>query len=144
MKSNAHTTNTMFSRTTVISDTIAAEPEKVWHILTNASEYARWNSTIISLEGDITQNGHIQLISTLDPSRTFRLTVKEFQPRRLLVWGDFLGSRMFTIKPDGNCSKLTILEKIGGPLFPLFASNIPSFDESFNAFMRDLKKEAEQ
>jgi hypothetical protein len=34
-------------------------------------------------------------------------------------------------------------EKIGGPLFPLFAGAIPSFDESFERFTADLKKEAE-
>jgi hypothetical protein len=35
-------------------------------------------------------------------------------------------------------------EKIGGPLFPLFARMIPPFDESFNQFAADLKKAAEE
>jgi hypothetical protein len=34
-------------------------------------------------------------------------------------------------------------EKIGGPLFPLFAGYIPPFDESFERFAADLKKESE-
>jgi hypothetical protein len=34
-------------------------------------------------------------------------------------------------------------EKIGGPLFPLFAGSIPSFDEVFERYAADLKKEAE-
>ena len=34
-------------------------------------------------------------------------------------------------------------EKIGGPLFPLFAKMIPSFDQSFEQFASDLKKESE-
>jgi hypothetical protein len=34
-------------------------------------------------------------------------------------------------------------ERIGGPLFPLFAGMIPSFDESFETFAADLKREAE-
>jgi hypothetical protein len=34
-------------------------------------------------------------------------------------------------------------EKIGGPLFPLFAGAIPSFDEVFERYAADLKKEAE-
>jgi hypothetical protein len=34
-------------------------------------------------------------------------------------------------------------EKIGGPLFPLFAGMIPPFDQSFEKFTADLKKEAE-
>lgn len=35
-------------------------------------------------------------------------------------------------------------EKIGGPLFPLFAKMIPPFNESFEKFANDLKKEAEK
>jgi hypothetical protein len=35
-------------------------------------------------------------------------------------------------------------ERVGGPLFPLFAGMIPSFDESFDRFTADLKKEAEK
>ena len=34
-------------------------------------------------------------------------------------------------------------EKIGGFMFPLFANKIPSFDESFEAFIADLKNKAE-
>jgi hypothetical protein len=34
-------------------------------------------------------------------------------------------------------------EKIGGPIFPLFALMIPPFDEAFDRFAADLKKKAE-
>lgn len=34
-------------------------------------------------------------------------------------------------------------EKIGGPIYPLFAKMIPSFDQSFEQYVKDLKKEAE-
>jgi hypothetical protein len=34
-------------------------------------------------------------------------------------------------------------EKIGGFMFPLFASKIPSFDQSFEKFTADLKAKAE-
>ena len=36
-----------------------------------------------------------------------------------------------------------LTETIGGPLFPLFASQIPSFDTSFEQFTLDLKQAAE-
>ena len=36
-----------------------------------------------------------------------------------------------------------MVEKIGGPLFPLFANMIPPFDASFEQFAKDLKNEAE-
>lgn len=34
-------------------------------------------------------------------------------------------------------------ERIAGPLFPLFAKMIPPFDDAFETFAKDLKKEAE-
>ena len=35
-------------------------------------------------------------------------------------------------------------EHIGGPVFPMFASKIPSFDASFEQFAADLKTAAEK
>ena len=140
----ASTTKKTFSRTTTISEVIAASPEKVWAILTQADGYTRWNSTIVSLTGTIEMGQKIQLVSTLDPSRTFKLKVKELVPNQRLVWGDGLGQRTYTLEAEGNGTLFTMTEKIGGPIFPLFAKQIPSFDESFEQFAADLKKEAEQ
>ncbi len=36
-----------------------------------------------------------------------------------------------------------MVEKIGAPLFPLFASMIPSFNQTFEQNAKDLKNEAE-
>jgi hypothetical protein len=64
-------------------------------------------------------------------------------PEKRLVWGDAMGSRVYTLDKDGEATRFTMSEKIGGPLFPLFAGMIPPFDESFDQFAADLKKEAE-
>jgi hypothetical protein len=85
----------------------------------------------------------IELKSTLDEKRTFKLKVKEFVPEKRLVWGDAMGSRVYSIEKDSNGILFSMSEKIGGPIFPLFASMIPSFNESFEKFVADLKKEAE-
>ena len=85
----------------------------------------------------------IELKSTLDEKRTFKLKIKEFVPNQRLVWGDPMGSRVYSLEKAGKGTQFTMSEKIGGPLFPLFASMIPSFDESFDRFAADLKKEAE-
>jgi len=70
--------------------------------------------------------------------------VKEFHPENKLVWGDAMGNRIYMLNKNGNGSiLLSMTEKIGGPLFPLFAKMIPSFDKSFEKFVADLKKEAE-
>ena len=42
-----------FSRETSVSINIKAEPAIVWTLLTTASDYPRWNSTVVSREGEI-------------------------------------------------------------------------------------------
>lgn len=139
----ATTLKKTFSRTTSISETIQADPPTIWALLTNASEYPNWNSTIVSIEGTIAEKEKIRLTSTLDSSRTFKLKVKEFIPNQKLVWGDGLGERIYSLEKKGESTIFTMTEKIGGFLFPLFANKIPSFDESFEQFTADLKKAAE-
>ena len=140
----ATTTKKTFSRETSVSTTIDADPAIVWALLTHASDFPRWNSTITSIKGEIREGGTIELKSILDEKRTFKLKVKEFVPEQRLAWGDALGSRLYTLtRGDGGSTHFTMTEKIGGPLFPLFAGSIPSFDEVFERFAADLKKEAE-
>lgn len=139
----ANTVKKTFSRTTSITEVIDADESTIWALLTNASDFSRWNSTIVSIEGNIAEGEKIKLKSTLDPSRTFKLKVKELAPNEKLVWGDGLGERTYTLQKDGDKVRFTMSEKIGGLMFPLFANKIPSFDESFEQFTADLKKEAE-
>lgn len=140
----ATTTKETFSRETAVSINIQADPAIVWTLLTNAADFPRWNSTVISLAGDIKQGETIKLKSTLDEKRTFNLKVKEFEPERRLVWGDRQGSRVYTIsKGEGDSITFTMTEKIGGLLFPMYGRFIPPFDESFEQFAADLKNEAE-
>lgn len=122
---------------------IAASAERIWSLLTNAAEYPRWTSTVLSIDGDIAPGKKIVLKSSLDPKRSFKLAVKEFQPPTRLVWGDAMGRRTYEVSPKGAGATFSMREKIGGPLFPLFAKMIPSFDESFDRFAQDLKKKAE-
>jgi uncharacterized protein YndB with AHSA1/START domain len=132
-----------FSRETTVSVRVESAPSIVWALLTRASDYPRWNSTVVSITGEIKSGGSIELKSTLNEKRTFKLKVKEFVPEKRLVWGDAMGSRVYTLDKSGKGVQFTMSEKIGGPLFPLFAGMIPPFDESFDKFAADLKKEAE-
>ena len=141
----AVTTKATFSRETSVEVSIAAEAGIVWALLTNAAGFPRWNSTIVSIQGEIRSGGSIELKSTLDEKRTFKLKIKEFEPEKRLVWGDAMGNRTYSItKGDASGVRFSMVEKIGGPLFPLFAGFIPPFDESFERFAADLKKEAEK
>lgn len=141
----ATTVRTTFSRQTAVSIEINAKPAVVWRLLTDAAAYPAWNSTVISIEGNIAPGGKIRLKSVLDPKRVFKLTVKEFEPERKLVWGDGQGRREYLIADKGN-GKVTfaMTEKIGGLMFPLYAKMIPPFDESFENFANDLKTAAEK
>lgn len=133
-----------FSRETTVSIDIEADKSILWALLTNAADFPRWNSTVISIDGEIKQGGKIQLKSTLDPKRVFKLAIKEFEPDHRLAWGDAMGKRVYTLKTIGqNLTQFTMTEKIGGPIFPLFAKMIPPFDQAFEQYAKDLKREAE-
>src|SRR5882672_3792703 len=94
----ATTVKTTFSRETSVSIEIKADPAIVWALLTKASDYPRWNSTVTSIEGNIALGETIKLKSTLDAKRVFKLKVKEFDPEKRLVWGDRQGNRVYTIE----------------------------------------------
>ncbi|WKZ36753.1 MAG: SRPBCC domain-containing protein [Anaerolineales bacterium] len=143
MNQKATTLKRTFSRETSVSASIAADPATVWALLTHAADYPRWNSTVTSIQGEIKAGATIELKSTLDAKRTFKLKVKEFEPQKRLVWGDAMGSRVYSIEKVASGVNFSMTERIGGPLFPLFAGMIPSFDKSFDKFAADLKKEAE-
>lgn len=56
-----------------------------------------------------------------------------------------MGKRVYKLTQISNeKTNFSMTEKIGGPLFPLFAKMIPSFDESFEKFAQDLKTESEK
>ncbi|HEY1816059.1 MAG TPA: SRPBCC domain-containing protein [Kofleriaceae bacterium] len=140
----AQTTRRFFSRETEVAVDIDADADAVWKLLTTASDYPSWNSTVVSIDGEIARGQTIRLKSTLDPKRTFKLRVKQFDAPEQLAWGDAMGTRTYRITKTGaGRVTFTMHEKIGGPLFPLFARMIPAFDESFDRFAADLKTKAE-
>ncbi|MGB3078278.1 MAG: SRPBCC domain-containing protein [Saprospiraceae bacterium] len=141
----ATTVKTTFHRETSVRIDINADAAIVWALLTNASEYPRWNSTVTSIEGNIALGEKIKLKSILDAKRTFKLKVKEFEAEKKLVWGDGQGTRVYTITKNNNETiTFSMTEKIGGLMFPMYAKMIPSFDKSFEQFASDLKKESER
>lgn len=57
---------------------IAAPASEIWEVLAKAMEYTQWNSTIVSLAGDIALNQEIELVAKVDPDRSFELKVSTF------------------------------------------------------------------
>jgi uncharacterized protein YndB with AHSA1/START domain len=82
----ASTIKSAFSRVTSVSVNIKADPSVIWALLTNASDYPKWNSTVISIDGKIAIGEKINLKSPLDPKRVFKLKVKDMETNKRLVW----------------------------------------------------------
>ena len=139
----ASTTRTMFSRSTRIAQHIDAGAATVWRLLTTAAEYPRWNSTVVSLDGQIALGSKIKLVSTLDPSRMFSLKVKEFQPNARLTFGNAMFTRTCSLSDETGGTRVVIMERIGGPLYPFVARRIPPLEDNFERFTADLKRAAE-
>ena len=76
----ATSSQSTFSRLCSVSTNIHAKPEVIWGLLTDAANMSKWNSTIISVEGNIKLGEKIALKSISDPKRTFNLKIFEFNP----------------------------------------------------------------
>ena len=135
-----------FSATT----TIAASPDKIWEILSDAPNFPNWEPGVIRIEGKIAPGEKITVYTKLSPDRAFPVTVSEFVPGQKMVWssamplGLFKGARTFTLtsKGDGTVEVVT-REEFGGLLLPLIGRTIPDLSESFQNFAAGLKKAAE-
>ncbi|HRH12374.1 MAG TPA: SRPBCC domain-containing protein, partial [Bacteroidia bacterium] len=102
MKGKANTIKSTFSRETTVSIDIQSDSKRIWSLLTNAQNYSNWNSTVLSIEGKIALGEKIQLRSYLDPKRVFKLTVKEVEAEKRLVWGDAMGKREYKLTPSAS------------------------------------------
>lgn len=143
--SNARTIHKTFSRETTVSIIIDADVDTIWKLLTNVKDFPEWNSTILSMQGEIKEGKSISFVTALDKNKTVKFKVKTFKPQEEMVWGDRMGTRSFYLTPESNNKTRFVMKgKIAGLIYPLIASKIPSFDESFNRFATDLKVEAER
>lgn len=134
-----------------VATSIQAPAPVVWKLLTNTSDYPRWNSTVISIEGEIAQGQEINLLAKVSPDRAFHLTVRELEPNVRMVWADgmpmgmFAGVRTFTLTPQADGStKLTMAEVFSGSMAKMITKSIPDLRPSFQDFAADLKREAEK
>ncbi|HYG16807.1 MAG TPA: SRPBCC domain-containing protein [Bacteroidia bacterium] len=132
-----------------VTISITANPDKIWKLLTDAAGYTRWNSTIKSLEGNISKGNKIKLRAKLDEKRVFTLTVAEMEPMKKMVWKSgaapmFKGVRTYTLtpNPDGT-TDFTMAEVFTGIMLPMIAGSLPDFSQAFEQFAADLKRAAE-
>ncbi len=133
-----------------VKRTIDASPERIWALLEDTSGYAAWNPAVVSLEGRIATGEKIKLVASVNPKRTFTLTVSELEPGRRMVWSEemglglFRGVRSIELRPLGEAqTEFTMQEIYSGPLAKLITKAIPDLNESFAQFADGLKAAAE-
>lgn len=128
---------------------IDATPEVVWSVLSDGESFANWNSTVQSFDGEIALGETVELVSTLDPERTFKLKVTELVPNERLVWEDgmpmgmFKGVRTYTLYPRDGMTIFTMEEVLSGGMLGSIEDSLPDFRPSFQTFAADLKAEVE-
>ena len=131
-----------------VGTTIAASPDVVWGLLTDAEGFTAWNSTLVSLDGTIAAGEQIEVVAKTDPDRTFELTVSQFEPNSSMVWEDggkaFRGVRTFTLRDAGNgTTEFTMSEVFTGTMMGMIEGKLPDFRPSFTQYAADLRTAAE-
>jgi hypothetical protein len=130
---------------------IAATPEAIWAILTDAPGLSKWDSGIERVEGRIAPGETITVYSKASPGRAFPVKVVEFTPGRSMRWsggmplGLFKGERTFTLTPQGEgMTRVHVREEYTGLLLGMMWRSMPNLQPSFDTFVGGLKRRAEQ
>ena len=131
--------------------TIAAAPETIWALLTNAAGYPEWDPGVERIAGRIAPGEKITAYTKLSPGRAFPVTVTAFEPARKMMWasgmplGLFKGERTFTLSPQSQgITQFTLREEFSGPLLALIGRTIPDMTATFEQFAAGLKGRAER
>ncbi|HWM87663.1 MAG TPA: SRPBCC domain-containing protein [Kofleriaceae bacterium] len=133
-----------------VAITIQAPAQRIWSLLTSASDFPRWNSTVESIEGEIAPGQKLRIRVPIAPGRTFKPRVTEMEPEKRMVWSDgappmFRGVRTFRLTPrsDGS-TEFSMVEVLSGLMLPLIRRSLPDFGPPFERYAADLKREAER
>jgi hypothetical protein len=110
---------------------IKASPARVWSLLTDASGFARWNSTVTRIDGEIAEGGTLRVVVPTAPKRTFKLKVSAVDPGRSMIWS------------DGMAPMFKMHEEFAGLMLPLIKPSLPDFAPVFETYAADLRRAAE-
>lgn len=128
---------------------IRAGAPVIWSILTDASGFPRWNSTVTKIEGQIRDGQRLRL-HVPGTDRAFTPKVSGIVPNQRMTWADgfgpvFKGVRTFELRPrpDGS-TDFAMQERFSGLMLPLIKGSLPGFRPIFERYANDLKREAER
>lgn len=141
-------TESLFSLRYVVRASIAAPAAAVWARLTDARAFPSWNSTVQSIEGEIARGNKLSIQVPIAPGRKFTPTVAEFEPERRMIWRDgffpmFIGTRTFTLRPQGSTTEFEMEEVFRGAMLPMIKGSLPDFGPVFDRYAADLKRACE-
>jgi uncharacterized protein YndB with AHSA1/START domain len=129
--------------------TIKAKRETIWAILTDASTYPAWNTTIDKLEGDIAPGNKLKIWAKISPGKAFPAKVAALEANHRMVWsfaapfGMFKGERTFTLEDTSDGVEFHTREVFSGWMAGPITRKMPDLQPSFDAWVRDLKQRAE-
>jgi hypothetical protein len=138
-----------FSMRCGVALNIHAPAAIIWSLLTDASGFPRWNSTVTRVEGEIREGERLRL-HVPGTDRTFTPTVSGVVPDQRMTWTGgfspvFKGVRTFELRPcaDGSTDFL-MEERFSGLMLPFVRRSMPDFGPVFQRYANDLKHEAER
>jgi hypothetical protein len=143
-------TATTFRMQCSIAIAIDASPERIWALLTDATAFASWNSTVTTIGGTIALGQRLALRVPAAPDRVFKPEVIRFEPSSCMVWKDgmapfFRGVRTFRLASlPGGRTEFAMSEVLTGLMLPLAKKSLPDFGPSFETYAADLKRAAER
>lgn len=132
-----------------VEQDIAAAPDRVWAILTDAPRLVGGGLGVTRIEGAIHPGARLKLWSEASPGRAFSLRVAVFEPPTRMTWqggmpfGLFKGVRSFALEPIAEGTRFHMREVFSGLFAPLIVKSIPDLTPSFQRFALGLKTLAE-
>lgn len=132
-----------------VEQDIAAAPDRVWAILTDAPRLVGGGLGVTRIEGAIHPGGRFKLWSEVSPARAFSLRVAVFEPPTRMTWeggmpfGLFKGVRTFALTATTSGTHFHMREAFTGLLAPMIVKTIPDLTPSFRKFALGLKALAE-
>ena len=142
-------THGAFSLACEVSVDVRAPAERIWAILTDASAFPTWNSTVARIEGDIREGATLR-VHAPGTSMVFTPRVSGVVPNRRMTWTGglsflFKGVRTFELRPRGDGSTDFIMaERFSGLILPFVKRSLPDFRPIFARYAGDLRREAEK
>jgi len=139
----------VFSMTCGVALSIRASAARIWNLLTDATGFPRWNSTVTEVEGQISEGERLRL-HVPGTSRTFTPRVSGVVLNRRMTWTGgfspvFKGVRTFELRPQADgWTEFVMEERFSGLMLPFVKGAMPDFGPVFERYANDLKREAER